>query len=73
MSSLIFCLFVGVLTFFGLHYALEYPLIAAAAMACAVGFILIIGLAFSTKCRAIVCLCLPTLTTKSGECLYCAD
>lgn len=62
--------FPGVLTFLGLSYALEYPLTVAAAIACAVGFILIIGLAFSTKCRAIVALCLPTLTTKSGESAY---
>ena len=56
----------GVCTYLGCRYALEHNAITSAAIACVAGLTLVIGLSLSTKCRAIVTLCVPTLFTKTG-------
>ncbi|XP_067942165.1 DC-STAMP domain-containing protein 2-like [Watersipora subatra] len=60
----------GALAFIGLRFALEYPLEVAGGLAAIITLLLIVGLAFSTKCRAVVCLCIPTLSTKSGRLMF---
>ena len=56
-------------TFFGLAYALEFPMIGSAVAAGCTGMLLSIGLAISTQCRVVVCLCMPTLSLKTGAIL----
>ena len=62
----------GMATFFGLAYALEFPMISSAVAAGCTGLLLSIGLAISTQCRVVVCLCMPTLSLKTGTTLFCA-
>ena len=57
----------GAATYFGLAYALEFAMIGSAIAAGCTGMLLSIGLALSTQCRVVVCLCMPSLSLKSGE------
>lgn len=66
LSNLNIILLLGGLTFVGTFYALEFPPLWALGFGLGMTFVLGIGLGLSTKCRAIVTLCVPTLSTRSG-------
>ena len=56
----------GVATYLGFNLALGFSIIISGIVAAIFGTVLTIGLAISTAFRAVVCLCMPTLSLKSG-------